>query len=78
FYCDPPYSNTERYYDKTFQTDDHERLKAVLSQIKGRFILSYNDDEYIRELYKDYEIIPIERQNNLSRDIYKELIIKNF
>ena len=78
FYCDPPYSNTERYYDKTFQTDDHERLKAVLSQIKGRFILSYNDGEYIRELYKDYEIIPVERQNNLSQGTYKEMIIKNF
>lgn len=61
-----------------FTKDDHERLKAVLSGIKGRFILSYNDDEYIRELYKDFEIIPVERQNNLSKGSYKELIIKNF
>ncbi len=78
FYCDPPYSNRERYYEKTFRTDDHERLKAVLSEIQGRFILSYNDDEYIREFYKDYEIITVERQNNLSKGTYKELIIKNF
>ena len=78
FYCDPPYSYTERYYDSLFHKEDHERLKAVLSGIKGHFILSYNDDEYIRELYRDFEIIPVERQNNLSRGIYKELIIKNF
>lgn len=79
FYCDPPYRKTENYYyNATFTKQDHERLKAVLSQIKGRFILSYNDDEYIRELYKDYKIIPVERQNNLSKGVYKELIIKNF
>lgn len=78
FYCDPPYHKTENYYDATFTKDDHERLKVVLSGIKGRFILSYNDDEYIRELYKNFEIIPVERQNNLSKGTYKELIIKNF
>ncbi len=78
FYCDPPYHKTENYYDAVFTEADHERLKAVLSGIKGRFVLSYNDDEYIRELYKDFEIITAERQNNLSRGTYKELIIKNF
>lgn len=78
FYCDPPYHKTENYYGAVFTEADHERLKAVLSGIKGRFVLSYNDDEYIRELYKDFEIIPVERQNNLSRGTYKELIIKNF
>ena len=51
------------YYKK----DDHERLKAVLSDIKGRFILSYNDDKYIRELYRDFEVISVERSNNLSK-----------
>lgn len=78
FYCDPPYSRTERYYDSLFNEKDHERLKTVLSGIKGRFILSYNDSEYIRELYKDFEIATTERQNNLSKGTYNELIIKNF
>ncbi len=78
FYCDPPYSNTERYYDSLFREEDHERLKTILSGIKGRFVLSYNDDEYIRELYRDFEIATTERQNNLSKGTYKELIIKNF
>ena len=78
FYCDPPYHKTENYYDVVFSEDDHERLKAVLSAINGRFILSYNDDKYIRELYRGFEIIPVERQNNLSDGVYKELIIRNF
>ena len=78
FYCDPPYYKTENYYDAKFTTTDHERLKDCLSTIKGRFILSYNDDEFIRNLYSGYEIIPVERQNNLYKGTYKELIIKNF
>ena len=78
FYCDPPYHRTENYYDAMFTKNDHERLKTVLSGIRGYFILSYNDDEYIRELYRDFEIIPIERSNNLSKGTYKELIIRNF
>ncbi|MDE6502047.1 MAG: DNA adenine methylase [Ruminococcus sp.] len=79
FYCDPPYHKTENYYYNTdFTKDDHKRLKSVLDSIKGYFILSYNDDEYIRQLYKEYEIISVERQNSLSRGMYKEVIIKNF
>ncbi|MDE5771378.1 MAG: DNA adenine methylase [Ruminococcus sp.] len=78
FYCDPPYSSTERYYESVFKHGDHERLRGVLGEIKGRFILSYNDSQYIRELYKNFEIAPTERQNNLSKGMYKELIIKNY
>lgn len=78
FYCDPPYHKTEKYYDAEFKTEDHERLKSVLGNIKGRFILSYNDDEYIRDLYKEFNIISVERPNNLSKGRYKELIIKNY
>ena len=78
FYCDPPYCQTERYYNKTFTRDDHARLKAILSQISGKFILSYNDSEFIREMYRDFEIIAVERQNNLANGWYSELIIKNF
>lgn len=78
FYCDPPYHKTENYYDALFMKHDHERLKSVLSVIQGHFILSYNDDVYIRELYHDFAIIPVERSNNMSKGMYKELIIKNF
>lgn len=78
FYCDPPYYRAEHYYDAAFSTEDHERLKQCLNGIKGRFILSYNDSEFIRELYRDFKIIAIERPNNLSKGTYKELIIKNY
>lgn len=78
FYCDPPYHTTEKYYDAVFLNSDHERLNACLRDIKGRFILSYNDDAYIRDLYRDFDIIAVQRQNNLTSGLYRELIIKNF
>ena len=82
FYLDPPYHGTEKYYEGSFTEADHERLKAVLSSIKGRFILSYNDDTYVRELYKGYNIEEISRNNSLAGKTktsqFKELIIRNY
>lgn len=78
FYCDPPYHNAERYYDASFSAIDHERLKNCLSHLKGHFLLSYNDDEYIRELYNEFNITAVSRQNGLSHGEYKELIIRNY
>jgi DNA adenine methylase len=58
FYCDPPYVSTESYYKNTggFGKKEHELLAATLSNIKGKFLLSYNDCELVRELYKDFNI----------------------
>ena len=78
FYCDPPYHTTERHYAEKFTEDDHCRLRNTLENIKGKFVLSYNDDELVRELYSSYNIIPVERQNNISSGTFRELIIKNY
>lgn len=82
FYLDPPYHGTEKYYDTQFVEKDHVRLKNILDGIKGRFILSYNDDEYIRNLYNNYNIEAISRNSNLTNKKttknYDEIIITNF
>lgn len=58
FYVDPPYVATESYYKNTggFGKKEHEELAALLKGVKGRFLLSYNDCELVRELYKDFNI----------------------
>lgn len=81
FYLDPPYYEAEKYYPDRFNPEDHERLRDVLCHIKGKFILSYNDCPEIRELYKGFNMVKVERQDNLvakseSRR-YMELIVKN-
>ena len=83
FYLDPPYHTTEKYYNCDFGEKDHIRLRDCLQQIKGKFILSYNNDEFIKDLYKEYNIEEISRNNNLSINRgtgreFKELIIKNY
>lgn len=78
FYCDPPYHSTEKYYDVQFTEADHIRLHDTLTAIKGKFLLSYNDDDYIRELYNGFKIDAVERQNNIVGGRFKELIITNY
>lgn len=82
FYLDPPYYNAEKYYPDRFSLDDHKRLQGCLGKIKGKFILSYNDCPEICDLYRRYNIIEVERQDNLTTKqqsrSYRELIIKNY
>ena len=83
-YLDPPYYGTERYYQVQFSKEDHIRLFECLKDAKGKFILSYNDCEFIRELYKDFNIDGVERNHNLvgkykdKEHRYGELIIRNY
>ncbi|WP_373845439.1 DNA adenine methylase, partial [Clostridium sp.] len=83
-YLDPPYYGTERYYQVQFSKEDHMRLFECLKKVKGKFILSYNDCEFIRELYKDFNIDGVERNHNLvgkykdKEHRYGELIIRNY
>lgn len=82
FYLDPPYYEAEKYYPDRFNPEDHKRLFESLCGIKGKFILSYNDCQEIRDLYTDYTITSVERHDNLVNKTesrkYNELIIKNF
>lgn len=89
FYCDPPYHSTESYYhnigEAGFTEKDHLRLREALLSIKGKFLLSYNDDSYIRALYDAPGIYRMEttRLNNIRQryeegSLFPELIIANY
>ena len=61
FYCDPPYYGFEDYYGKgIFSRDDFQKLRDLLSSIKGKFILSINDTPEIRKLYKGFKMEIVE------------------
>jgi len=53
-------------------------IDTILTALKGRFILSYNDDDFVRELYKNFNIQAVSRYNSLSTGQFKEVIIKNY
>lgn len=89
FYCDPPYHETEGYYQNIgeggFSEEDHIRLRDTLCSIKGKFLLSYNDDDFVRTLY-DRPGIQIEsftRINNIKQRYdpncqFEEVLIANY
>ena len=83
FYCDPPYFQTEGHYEVVFRREDHKRLRDTLSDCKGKWMVSYNDCEFIRELYKGYEITAVSRLNNLAQRYeggceFPEVLITNY
>lgn len=83
FYCDPPYFETEGHYEVVFRKEDHVRLRDTLAGIEGKFMVSYNDCEYIRELYQDFQIKAVTRINNLAQRYeqgseFPEVLIANY
>ncbi|HBR07488.1 MAG TPA: DNA methyltransferase [Clostridiales bacterium] len=89
FYCDPPYHATESYYKNVgedgFTEADHIRLRDALFSIDGKFLLSYNDDEFVRSLYDapGIQIESVTRLNNIKQRYdpncqFAEVLIANY
>lgn len=89
FYLDPPYFETEKYYKNIgeggFQEKDHIRLRDKLMGIEGKFLLSYNDCDYIRDLYDgpNIHIESFTRINNIKQRYdngaqFSEILIANY
>lgn len=68
FYLDPPYfleGNSKmfkgiypmRNFPIHHNNFNHELLASLLKNHKGKFILSYNDCEFVRKAYKDFKIL---------------------
>ncbi len=83
FYADPPYFSTEDMYTVGFGWDDHIRLRDTLKEIKGKFLLSYNDCPQIRELYDGFSVFDFSRTHSMAQRYeagkeFKELLIGNY
>jgi len=89
FYCDPPYFETESYYknvgENGFTEKDHIRLRDTLIGAQGKFLLSYNDCEFIRNLYDapGIQIDAYTRINNIKQRYdngaqFPEILIANY
>ena len=89
FYCDPPYFETENYYKNVgedgFTEKDHIRLRDALLRIEGKFLLSYNDCRFVRDLYDapGIQIDSYSRINNIKQRYdngaqFSEILIANY
>lgn len=80
FYIDPPYYKLP-YYKHNLNYEDYQEMSETLSSIKGKFILSINDHQDMRETFKMYKIVPVKLKYSVSvgkQREGKELIIRNF
>jgi DNA adenine methylase len=75
FFIDPPYTIAgKRLY--TFFEVDHEKLFFLVSQIKGKFMLTYDDTDEVRNWATKYDLefrtIPMKTTHHIKKN---ELII---
>lgn len=82
FFADPPYYETCGYKNK-FTEKDHIALRDLLKNIKGKFLLTINEHDQVREWYKDFNIIKTEVPYSVCRESsgrrkFSELIITNY
>lgn len=77
FYCDPPYYKKEFLYNgcKDYTKQFHIELHDELKKLNGKIVLSYEENRFILDLYKDFNIHRYDGNTQIFR---KELIITNF
>lgn len=77
FFIDPPYTVAGKRLYTHFQID-HENLFKLTAQIKGRFMLTYDDSIEIRQLADKYNLsyrtIPMKTTHHLQKN---EIIISD-
>ncbi|SNS20472.1 DNA adenine methylase [Sphingomonas laterariae] len=80
FYLDPPYWNCERDYGAdVFARADFAALASQLGGIKGRFLLSINDNPDVRETFARFAQLPVNTTYQIGTRHTEagELIISN-
>lgn len=56
-YFDPPYFNKgKELYKNFFNKQDHEDIAALIKSLKVNWMVTYDNSETIKEIYKEYDI----------------------
>ncbi len=87
-FIDPPYAESRQVaaYNIAFNSDDHIRLANLLRKTTFKFLLTYDDCEFIRNLYKGFYFfdrtwtysIANSKVHHNPRESGNELFITNF
>lgn len=87
-FLDPPYAESRQVaaYNKAFSVDDHERLADVLKKTPHKFLLTYDNCQYIRDLYKGFNqfdrtwtySVANSRVHHNPRESGNELFVTNY
>jgi DNA adenine methylase len=86
WYFDPPYvvTDTASYYKYNFNINDHQIMFNKINELlffnpTAKIIISYDDVDFIREMYKNWHIktIPVKHTTKLGV-VSNELVITNY
>ncbi|MBO7350479.1 MAG: DNA adenine methylase, partial [Acetobacter sp.] len=86
---DPPYysASKSKLYGKNGDLHsgfDHEELLKCLQNTNHKFLLTYDDSDYVRQLYKDFYLLEwglqygMNNYKQLRAQKGKELLISNY
>ena len=79
-YLDPPYSIDSNMYGiggDLHKSFDHQRLSELLNN-RGNWVLSYNDCEFVRDIYGKHEFYDISWKYGMGKDkTSNEVVIVN-
>lgn len=82
FYLDPPYHGCESDYGVgLFQRSDFSRMAEQLGMIEGKFLLSLNDNDDVRQVFAAYNIKEVETTYTVSKKAAsqaREVLIANY
>lgn len=85
FDIDPPYHiESAKDFYRHYLVDDFIDLARTLKNIKGRFIMTLNDDVFVRKTFEGFILRPIHTRYSVCRQAkprgrkVQELLIKNF
>ena len=82
FYLDPPYPGTKAVTEAEKHGVEKKDLLAQLRKIKGKFILSLNDNRENRIFFKEFNVVRTKSPQNWrsipNQEFRAELLISNF
>lgn len=83
FFIDPPYHGTAQYNVGRFLEAQYEQLATMCRKLKGKFILTINDDDYTRELFQGFRVMDHDVAYSVAREQkgrrqFGELIVMNY
>ncbi len=80
FYLDPPYYKFPFYQHNMYKIEDYSAMAEILKNINGKFILSINDHEEIREVFSEFskQKVSVKYSAGTKRKTGLELLIRNF
>jgi DNA adenine methylase len=74
FYCDPPYvKRGPELYAESMDATAHARLATLLLQTKSPWVLSYDDDTLVRNLYRHCNIHHITARYTVANGIQENM-----